>query len=323
VAILVTTVVARCWLLASATPGLPPAAAGNAAVGAERVRQGIREAPGRLQGVLEQVVDGFFRHLPGVVVGLLVFLLFYGMSRLTVRVVRRVADRAHTDPALRDLLSPLVRMALMAIGVVMALDQMGFEVRSLLAGLGIVGLAVGLAAQETIASVFAGFLILWDRPFRIGDTVKIAGHLGEVTAIGLRSTRIRTLDQREVILPNKDVIQQAIVNHSRYDVLRISAALAIAYGVDVGRARAALLGAVRRDFPGLAEPAADVVITALNESGVALELRVWVAAPPGAESSQFALLEVAKRALDDAGIEIPIPRRDVRLLGEPEAAVVP
>lgn len=276
----------------------------------------------RLEEILQPIGDAFLRHLPGVLVGLLICLLFYGLSRIAARVVRRLADRAGSAEELRDLLVPLVRMALMMIGLLMALDQMGFEVRSLLAGLGIVGLAVGLAAQETIASVFAGFLILWDRPFRIGDTVQVAGYLGDVTAIGLRSTRIRTLEHREVILPNKDVIQQAIVNHSRYPLMRIAAPLAIASGADLERAREALLAAVRRDFPALREPAPQVVVTALGESGVAMELRVWVTSPQVAEASLFALLEIAKRALDAAQIEISFPRREVRLVGERGEATV-
>ena len=306
--------------LALSLQALPPQ---SAAEGAAAWRDGLRETPHDLQEFLRHLVDGIFRHLPGVLTGILILLLFLGLSRLAVRLVRRLADRARSDEALRELLVPLTRFTVLSIGVLMALDQMGFEVRSLIAGLGIAGLAVGLAAQETMANVFAGFAILWDHPFRLGDTVTMAGNQGQVTEIGLRSTRIRTFDQREVILPNKDVISQPIVNHSRYPAMRIDAAVAIDYAVSLERVREVLIAAARREVPILEHPEPQVLVTALGESGVAVELRVWVADPLAFATSRFRLLEVVKESLDAAGIRIPFPQRVVRVLEERSDAVPP
>ncbi len=288
----------------------------SAAESAERLKDGLREAPHNLREVLEEMVDRLLRHLPGVLTGILVFLLFWVLARLTSRLVRQLAERARSDEALRQLIVPLTRFAVLAIGVLMALDQMGFEVGSLLAGLGIAGLAVGLAAQETIANIFSGFAILWDHPFRIGNIVTMAGHQGQVTEIGLRSTRLRTFDQREVILPNKDVVQQPIVNHSRASTMRIDAAMPVPYGVPVERVREVLLAAARQGMPILDQPPPQVLVTALGEFAVTVELRVWVADPMAPTSSRFELLEVAKRALEQAGIDIPVPQRVVRLIGD-------
>ncbi len=288
----------------------------SAAENAERLKEGLRETPHNLQEVLKEIVDRFFQHLPGVLTGLVIFLFFWVLARLASRLVRKLAERARSDEALRDLLVPLTRFAVLAVGALMALDQMGFEVSSLLAGVGIAGLAVGLAAQETMANIFAGFAILWDQPYRIGDTVTMAGNQGQVSEIGLRSTRVRTFDQREVILPNKEIIQQPIVNHSRSPAMRIDAPVQVAYGVAVDRVREVLLTAARRDLPVLESPEPVVVVTALGESGVTVELRVWVADPLAPASSRFLLLEVAKRALEGAGIEIPFPHRVVRVVDE-------
>ena len=288
----------------------------TAAENAERLKEELRATPHNLQEVVADLVDRFIRHLPGAITGIIVFLFFWLLSRFAMRLVRRLAQRARSDEALRELLVPLTRFAVLAIGVLMALDQMGFEVRSLIAGLGIAGLAVGLAAQETMANIFAGFTILWDQPYRLGDTVTMAGNQGQVSEIGLRSTRIRTFDQREVILPNKEVIQQPIVNHSRSPAMRIDAAVAVAYGIAVDRVREVLLQAARRDLPVLDTPEPQVVVTALGESAVTVELRVWVADPLAPTSSRFLLLEVAKRAMEEAGLEIPFPQRVVRVIGE-------
>lgn len=289
----------------------------SAAENAERLKEGLRETPHNLQEVVKQLVDRFFQHLPGVLTGIVIFLFFWVLARLTSRLVRKLAERARTDETLRDLLVPLTRFAVLAVGLLMALDQMGFEVSSLLAGVGIAGLAVGLAAQETMANIFAGFAILWDQPYRIGDTVTMAGNQGQVSEIGLRSTRIRTFDQREVILPNKEIIHQPIVNHSRSPAMRIDAPVLVAYGVAVERVREVLLAAARQSLPVLESPESQVVVTALGESGVTVELRVWVADPMAPTSSRFLLLEVAKRAMEEAGLEIPFPQRVVRVVGDP------
>ncbi len=285
----------------------------SAAESAERLRDGLRETPHDLHELLKQLVEGFFRHLPGTLAGIVILLLFYGLSLLAVRLVRRLAERAHSDEALRQVLVPIVRFTVLVTGLLMALDQMGFEVRSLIAGLGIAGLAVGLAAQETMANIFAGFAILWDHPFRLGDIVTMAGNHGQVSAIGLRSTRLRTFDRREVILPNKDVIQQPIVNHSRYPVMRVDAPVAVAYGIPVERVRAVLLAAARREMPILADPEPQVLVTALAETSVQLELRVWVADPQLSDSSRNRLLEVAKLALEEAGFELALAQRVVQV----------
>lgn len=280
---------------------------------AEQLRDGLRKAPRNVGEVLATWVDAFFAHLPGAITGLLLLLIFVLLSRFAVRLVRRVSERAGTDASLRDLLLPLVRFSVLAVGVLMALDQMGFQVSSLLAGLGIAGLAAGLAAQETLANLVAGFVLLWDRPFRVGDLVTIDGFQGQVAELGLRSTRIRTYEGREVVLPNKDVAQHPVINHSRYPAVRHNAAFSIGYGVPVERAREILLRAARQQAEVLADPEPMVVVTALRDSAVELELRVWVNDLLSPRSSLFHLLEVGKAALEEAGVEIPLPQRVVRL----------
>lgn len=252
-------------------------------------------------------------HLPGIVAGVAILALFWFLSRLSGRVLRRVFARAETEPALAQLVVPLVRVSILALGALVAVEQMGFNVGSLLAGVGIAGLAVGLAAQETLSNLLAGFALLWDRPFRLGDNVSIGGTFGTVTAIGLRSTRLSTLERLEVTIPNKEVAQAQIVNHSRYPEIRIHVPLAVGYREDLQRVRGVLLDAVAAHAGALAEPAPQVVVTALGESAVELELRLWVRNPVPESATRFELLELVKRALDDAGIEIPFPQRTVHL----------
>jgi small conductance mechanosensitive channel len=273
------------------------------------------EELGALDEFLAALGERLRSHLPGIVLGVALLLLFWLLARASGRVLRKLFARAETDPALAQLALPLARLAILALGLLVAVDQMGFNVGSLLAGVGIAGLAVGLAAQETLANLLAGIALLWDRPFRLGDAVTIGGRFGTVTEIGVRSTRLRTLEQMEVTIPNKEVAQGEIVNHSRYPEIRIHVPFAIGYREDPKRVRRALLDAVAGNPVVLAEPAPQVVVTALADSGVALELRLWVKTPVAESATLFHFLELVKATLDAAGVEIPFPQRTLHLPG--------
>lgn len=279
------------------------------------LRAELRSAPHDLREVGETLVARAIEHVPGMITGAVLLLLFWGLGRLTARLLRRVLNRGTADPALANVAIPLARFAVYGLGVVAAMEQMGFNVGSLLAGFGVAGLAVGLAAQETLGSIFAGFVLLWDRPFRLGDAVTISGTFGHVTEIGLRSTRLRTLEHREVTIPNRQVIQEQIVNHTRYPFVRVNVPLAVGYGADLDQVRQVLIGSLSDNSAVRPEPAPQVVVVALGESAVQVELRVWIADLNAERGSLFSLLESAKRALDAAGVEIPFPQRTLRLIG--------
>jgi len=281
----------------------------------DQVREELRQAPRNLKEVGEALADRAIVHLPGIVIGLFLLVFFWALARLNARVLRRVFARAGTDPALANVAIPLSRIAFFLVGVLAALEQMGFNVGSLLAGVGVAGLAVGLAAQETLGNIFAGFVLLWDRPFRLGDFVTIRGTAGHVTEIGLRSTRLRTLEHREVTLPNKQVVQEQIVNHTRLPRTRINVPISVSYSADLDRVRAVLLESIHSNPGVVADPAPQVVVVALGDSAVQVELRVWIADPSAEGANLFRLLEDAKRALDTAGIEIPFPQRVVQVVG--------
>jgi small conductance mechanosensitive channel len=302
--------------VAAATP-TPTATPGGTAFRPLLPDEGLLRGDTWLQ-LGERLLARTVEYVPSLVAAALVLAFFYLASRVVVRVLRGTLTHTHRDAALRDLVVPLARYTVLALGIIMALSQAGFQVGSLLAGVGVAGLAIGLAAQDTLGNMVAGFSILWDRPFRLGDRVTIAGHSGQVMHIGLRSTRLRTLSQLDVILPNKEVVNQVIVNHTLSPDLRLSVPLSIGYREDVRRAREVLVAAVAGDVRVRTQPPPEVVVTALGDSGVALELRVWLHDPQTERAALFALLETAKLALDEAGIEIPFPQRT--LLVDPRSA---
>jgi small conductance mechanosensitive channel len=269
--------------------------------------------PGSWPGLWERLLERFLAWLPSLFAALLVLVTFFVLHRVLAGVLRRLMGRTRADPAAQAIALRLTRFAVLGLGLVMAASQLGIDVASLLAGVGILGLAVGLAAQDSLSNLVAGITILWDRPFRIGDHVTVSGTFGKVQEIGLRTTRIRTVNQLDAILPNKEIINQEIINHTLNPMMRLAIPVGIAYHEDTREARKVLLAAVRGHALILEKPEPQVVVTALADSSVNLELRVWLRDPYTEREATFAMIELAKIALDEAGIEIPFPQRTLHL----------
>jgi small conductance mechanosensitive channel len=246
--------------------------------------------------------------VPRVVAALLVLLLFWLVLRITRPALRAALHRAHFVDALINLIVDQVyRATVLTLGLVMAASQFGVNISAALAGIGIVGIAVGFAAQETVANMIAGFLIFWDRPFKIGDFITTQNRYGEVRDITLRTTRIRTNENTYIVIPNRQIIGDTLVNHSMYGEMRVNVPLGIAYKERVSEARQVLLEAVRKVEGVMQNPAPDVVAAALGDSSVSLLVRVWIDEAAWERPVFYRVMEASKTALDEAGIEIPFP----------------
>ena len=203
----------------------------------------------------------------------------------------------------------------MVLAAVMAASQVGINVGAALAGIGVVGIAVGFAAQETIANMIAGFLIFWDRPFKVGDFITTQEKYGEVREITMRTTRIRTMENTYVVIPNKQIIGDMLVNHSLYGAVRVNVPVGIAFKERIAKARDVLLPAARSVAGVLETPAPQVVVCELGGSSVNLEVRVWTDEPAHERRLLFEVLEASKTALDSAGMEIPFPHLQLQVEG--------
>jgi small-conductance mechanosensitive channel len=245
---------------------------------------------------------------PRVVAAVLVLFTFWLVTRLVQPTLRAVLRKADFDPALvRLLVDNVFHFTLLTIGVIMAASQLGIDVGAALAGVGVVGFAIGFAAKDSLSNTIAGFLIFWDKPFAVGDYVTTADLTGEVSKITMRTTRLKTLDNTYVVIPNREIMENVLVNHSLHGSSRVHVPIGIAYKEDVSEAREAIL-AVAADAPHvLADPEPEVAVDELGDSSVDLLLFVWIDHASRHEPIRRRLLEDAKRALDEAGIEIPFP----------------
>jgi MscS family membrane protein len=211
------------------------------------------------------------------------------------------------------LLSKLGKLVIVVIAAITILQRLGVNVESLVVSLGVGSLAIGLAAQDTLANMFAGFALMLDRPFRIGDRIQLAsGEVGDVVAVGIRATRLKTLDDTLLVIPNSVLTKEKVVNQSLptpHITTRVE--VGVAYGTDLARAKAVLAEAALASEHVDPERAPVVLVTRFADSSINLLLIFWARsfAARGLAASQ--VHEEIVRRFAEAGIEIPFPVRKI------------
>ncbi len=217
------------------------------------------------------------------------------------------------DETLRPFFASIVRYAIIAITLVAVLARLGIQTTSIIAVLGAAGLAIGLALQGTLQNIAAGIMLLILRPFKVGDYIDAGGTAGTVDEIGLFTTDMTTFDGIYLSVPNSALWNTSILNYTRLPTRRLDIPVGIAYEDDVEKALSLLLEKLRTDSRVLADPEPQVMVTALGESAVDLNLRCW-SLREDFWALRFDLNKNAKLWLDSAGISIPFPQRDVHLI---------
>ena len=206
------------------------------------------------------------------------------------------------------------------VGLTILLSYFGINVSSLTAALGIGGLAFSLAAQNTLADAIAGVIILIDQPFRVGDRIEIqgVGTWGDITEIGLRTTRIRTRDNRMVIVPNSILSQNQIVNYSFPDPrYRIQTHVYIPFGENVEKIRQLLIEAVRKVEGVLSDKPVDALYIDMTEGPIKFRMRWWIESYVDTRRMFDRVHTAIKETLDEAGIQSPMTSDDINLLMDP------
>jgi small conductance mechanosensitive channel len=233
------------------------------------------------------------------------------------RLVSGLAGRTpQIDATVRPILGTVVRYAILILFLVAALGQLGVQTASLLAVLGAAGLAIGLALQGTLQNIAAGIMLIYLRPFRIGDFVETASLAGIVRSVGLFVTELETFDGLYVFAPNSEIWNKTLKNHSRNPRRLMTIQIGIAYGADPAAARRVLLEMAAADPRVLTDPAPYVYVETYGDSAVVVTFRAW--APTSIFwDVQRTMIEEAKRRLEAAGIEIPFPQRIVHVVAEP------
>ncbi|MDZ7704163.1 MAG: mechanosensitive ion channel family protein [Trueperaceae bacterium] len=238
----------------------------------------------------------------------LAFLFYLGWI-IGGRLLNNFLQRYQLDASLEQLVRNIYSVLLVTFAVTTVLAQLGVQVFTVVASLGVVGIAVGFAAQDTLSNFIAGITLLLERPFKIGDWVEISGYVGRVRSISLRTTRLSTRDNVLTSIPNAQVLSNRIANYSGGGPLRVRIPVGIAYKESAKAARKVMLPILEEHRLVMDTRRPEVRMTSLGASSVDLELHYWLEPEQiGVQPKISAdLLEQCKEALDDAGIEIPFP----------------
>jgi len=280
----------------------------------------IRKALTPADLTLGQILD-YADAILYIVFAILVLKILLGIIRETIHwYLDRISVEGTSN--LKLTLGPLADKAVNGlvglVAIIIVLDHFGINIGSLLVSLGVGSLAVALAAQETLANMIAGFVILVDRPFRAGDRIEVAtGQIGDVKEIGLRSTRLVNFDSNVMVIPNSELIKSRITNYSHPQrPMRVLIRFDLAYGTDPEKVRKILLGLAAAHPDILQDPMPQVSVTALGEAAVQFTLVARASSYLTQYATETELRERAYVAFQDERIAMPVPRRFVHVQQE-------
>jgi small conductance mechanosensitive channel len=286
---------------------------------------------GLMSGWLKDLGSWIVDNLPQLVFKLLLFLLVLWIaiagSRVTRRLVAEGLKRSSfkISRLLKNMIVSTAGGLVLLLGVLFGLAQMGISVGPLLAGLGIAGFIVGFALQDTLGNFAAGLMILFYRPYDVGDIVEAGGVFGKVSHMSLVNTTVLTFDNQTLVMPNSKIWGDVIKNVTAQDKRRVDMTFGIGYGDDIPMAEKVLTEIVTSHEKVLEDPAPVVRLHTLNESSVDFIVRPWVKTDDYWDVF-WDVTRAVKMRFDEAGISIPFPQRDIHLYrGEPEtlAAALP
>jgi small conductance mechanosensitive channel len=261
------------------------------------------------------VVEQLTGYAGNLLSGLVIIILGFWFSGRISNIIRtRLSRIKSVDATLSPVIASVIRYVILLIAFVAGLGSFGIETTSIIAVIGAAGLAVGLALQGTLSNVAAGVMLLFLRPFKVGDWMETGTVSGTVNEIGLFSTIINTFDNIYISVPNSSIWGSIIINHSKYNTRRMDLDIGISYDTDLDYAEQTLM-ALATDVRVLTEPAPQFLVVAYADSAITVRLRLYANV-----DTYFPLywdmMRNIKPALDAAGIGIPFPQRDIRIINQ-------
>lgn len=252
----------------------------------------------------------------------LILIVGLWLALFVSRAVRRKAlESTRIDATLGTFLAVMIRYVLIALVLIVVLQQFGVQTTSLVAVLGASALAIGLALQGTLTNVASGIMIAIIRPYHIGDFVELNGKEGTVTDLDLFFTRLRSPDERTILVPNGQVTSNPIINHTQKGRRRCIIRVGIGYQDDIDQALGIIREIMTGDKRALAEPPGWFGLKDLGDSAVNVEGRVWIATDAH-RAYKSEMTKQIKQAFDQAGIDMPYPH-SVQITKEENPAPAP
>ena len=277
-----------------------------------------------LDGWLRSLSSWAFENTPSFIVKLALFLGILYVTRLisniTRKTVRKSVSHSKMDFSLlmQEFFVSIASKAVVFIGLLIALSQIGIELAPLLTGFGVAGIIIGFALQDTLSNFASGLMILIYRPYDVGDMVKVSGVQGTVKDMNLVSTTVQTIDNQRLVIPNNKIWGDVINNITAERVRRVDMVFGIGYSDDIDKAKSVLNDIIIAHPLVLKKPEHMIKLHTLNTSSVDFVVRPWVKTDDYWDV-YWDVTETVKKRFDEEGITIPFPQRDVHIYNHEES----
>ena len=265
-----------------------------------------------LNQVKATLIDLAIKFGPKVFVAIIIIVAGAYVGRWVGKAMARGLRKFDLEPPVRDLLVRIVRILILGLFAIMALQNLGVELLPLIAGLGVAGAGVALAMQGVLGNAVAGFTIIFTKPFRVGEYISIVGVEGSVADISIFNTTLDHSDRSRVVIPNRKIAGEILHNYGK--IRQLSIVAGVAYDTDLNKALATIHEVLRSNPRVLRDPAPNLGVSVLADSSIKISVNPWVNAPdfgPAGGEINKAIVE----AFRGRNIVIPFPQQEVRMLG--------
>jgi small conductance mechanosensitive channel len=258
-----------------------------------------------------KIIDLSLQFGPKVLAALLIMVVGFFAARWVAGIFQRWIGKLELEPPVRLLLVRVIRAGVMGMFAIMAVQQLGFELMPLIAGLGVAGAGIAFAMQGVLGNLFAGLTIIFTKPFRVGEYVSMVGVEGRVESIELFATNLSHADLSKVVVPNRKIVGEILHNYGQ--IRQLDVVVGVAYSTDLNTALAAVNDVLNQNPRVLKEPAPVVRVSMLADSSINIAVKPWVTVT----DYGVAVGEVTKGIVEEfrkRNISIPFPQREVRML---------
>ena len=266
----------------------------------------VEQTTSFFSGIIHKIQDA----IPTLLVAVVVFFIGVLLAKLLQKMIKRGMRRSNIDETAIGFFQSLIRVILYTVLIVICLSILNVPMSSIVAVIGAAGLAIGLALQNSLSNLAGGFIILFSKPFKAGDFIETSGVSGTVESVGILYTRIITVDNKTIYIPNGTVSGSVISNYTEKKLRRLDLEFSSSYASDFDKARSLILQAIQAEEIALKEPAPLVRMGRQDDSAVVVFTYVWVDSSNYWEL-RYTLLENVKKQFDANGISIPFPQLDL------------
>ena len=264
----------------------------------------------------ESLADMISMYTMNIAIAIVIFVIGKWVARKIVDLMTNYLNKKEKmDQTLLNFFDDLVYYVLLIIVILAALEQVGVNTTSFLAILGAAGLAIGLALKDSLSNFASGVMLVFFKPFKIGDFVTAGGTSGKITEIHLFNTEFTTGDNQKILVPNAAITGGAIINVNAHDTRRVDLVIGIGYDDDIKKAKELLTSIIENTDLVLLDKGVTVAVAELADSSVNFVVRAWTNTPDY-WTVKFDLTETIKTTFDKEGISIPYPQTDVHVYKE-------